>query len=140
MQQGRPRGGGGGHSTFIWTGGAAGGRKPDPVTNHSSRQKYTLSQYTLLKLSYAYPVLVRTGSLFCKKYTLSQYTLLKLSYAYPVLVRTDSLFCCVSSYIHKNLLRPARAVAGARSRGSRACHKHCGPAHTVAGAEIASLS
>ena len=61
-------GGGGGHSTFIWTGGgggAAGGRKPDPVTNHSARQKCTLSQYTLLKLSYAYPVLVRTDSLFC---------------------------------------------------------------------------
>ena len=69
--------------------------------------------------------------------TLSQYTLQKLSYAYPVLVRTDSLFCCVSSYIHKNLLRPARAVAGARSR---ACHKLCGPARTVAGAEIAGLS
>ena len=103
-----------GHSTFIWTGGggAAGGRKPDPVTNHSARKKYTLSQYTLLKLSYAY----------------------------PVLVRTDSLFCCVSSYIHKYLLRPARAVAGARSRGSRACHKQCGPARTVAGAEIAGLS
>ena len=28
-------------------------------------------------------------------------------------IRTDSLFCCVSSYIHKNLLRPTRAVAGA---------------------------
>ena len=63
-------------------------------------------------------------------------------YAYPVLVRTDySLFCCVSSYIHKNLLRPARTVAGARSRGSRACHNYCGPARTVvAGAEIAGLS
>ena len=73
--------GGGGHSTFIWTGGggAAGGRKPDPVANHLARKKYTLSQYTLLKLSYAYPVLVRTDSLFCKNYTLSQYTLLKLS-------------------------------------------------------------
>ena len=135
-----PPGGGGTRLSFgRGGGGAAGGRKPDPVTNHSARKKYTLSQYTLLKLSYAYPVLVRTDSLFCKKYTLSQYTctLLKLSYAYPVLVRTDSLFCCVSSYIHKNLLRPARAVAGARSR---ACHKHCGPARTVAGAEIASLS
>ena len=42
---------------------------------------------------------------------------LKLSYAYPVLVRTESLFCCVSSYIHKNLLRPARAVAGAEIAG-----------------------
>ena len=52
-----------------------------------------------------------------KKNTLSQYTLLKLSYAYPVLVRTDSLFSCVSSYIHKNLLRPARAVAGAEIAG-----------------------
>ena len=78
-----------------------------------------------------------------RKYTLSQYTLLKLSYAYPVLVRTDSLFCCVSSYIHKNLLRPPRAVASlVPDRGpvitivvphapslmprSRACHKYCG--------------
>ena len=104
-----PGGGGGGHSTFIWTGGAAGGRKPDPVTNHSARKKYTLSQYTLLKLSYAYPVLV-------------------------------------PSYIHKNLLRSARAVAAlVPDRGDRvpvinivvphapslvprlrACHKHCG--------------
>ena len=98
-------------------------------------------------------------------------------------IRTDSLFCCVSSYIHKNLLRPARAVTlwsrthrrWSRDRGpvinivvphapslvprsrachinivvphapslvlrSRACHKHCGPARTVAGAEIAGLS
>ena len=99
-----PGGGGGTRLSFGRGGGAAGGRKPDPVTNHSARKTYTLSQYTLLKLSYAY----------------------------PVLVRTDSLFCCVSSYIHTNLLRPARAVAGARSRGSRACHKHCGPARTVA--------
>ena len=29
-------------------GGAAGGRKPDPVANRSVRKKYTLSQYTLL--------------------------------------------------------------------------------------------
>ena len=40
-------------------------------------------------------------------------------------VRTDSLFCCVSSYVHKNLLRPARTVASLVPR-SRACHKHCG--------------
>ena len=37
---------------------------------------------------------------------------------YIILVRTDCLvFCCVSSYIHKNLLRPARAVAGAEIAG-----------------------
>ena len=40
----------------------------------------------------------------------------------PVLVRTDSLFCCVSPYIHKNLLRPARTVASLVPR-SRAWHK-----------------
>ena len=44
-----PRGGGGGHSTFMWTGGAAGCRKPDPVAKRSVHTKYTLSQYTLLK-------------------------------------------------------------------------------------------
>ena len=106
--------GGGGHSTLIWTGVPLGDRKPDPVSNRSVHKKYTLSQYTLLKLSYAY----------------------------PVLVRTDSVFCCVSSYIHKNRLRPARAVSWCRDHGpvinivdphapslvprSRACHKHCG--------------
>ena len=39
------------HSTFMWTGGggAAGGRKPDPVANRSVHKKYTLLQYTLLK-------------------------------------------------------------------------------------------
>ena len=112
-----------------------GGRKPDPVSNRSAHKKYHLSQYTLLKLSYAYPVLVY--------------------------LRTDSLFGCVSSYIHKNsvasrarrrwcrdrgpvinIVVPARTVAGAEIAGpvinivvphapslvprSRACHKHCG--------------
>ena len=92
--------GGGGHSNFIWTGGAAGGWKPDPVSNRSTHKKYTLSQYTLLKTFICIPC---TG--------------------------TDG-----SSYIHKNLLRPARAVATrrwCRDRGpvinivprSRACHK-----------------
>ena len=51
-------GGGGGHSTFMWTGGAAGGRKPDPVAMRSVHKKYTLSQYNLLKFSYAYPVAI----------------------------------------------------------------------------------
>ena len=45
--------GGGGALDFHLDGrgGAAGGRKPDPVSNRSARKKYTLSQYTLLKLS-----------------------------------------------------------------------------------------
>ena len=46
-----PGGGGGGHLTLIWTGGAAGGRKSDPASNRSAHKKYTLSQYTLRKLS-----------------------------------------------------------------------------------------
>ena len=49
------RGGGGGHSTFMWTGGAAGGRKPDPVAMRSVHKKYTLSQYTLLKMFICIP-------------------------------------------------------------------------------------
>ena len=32
-----------------WRGRAAGGWKPDPVSNRSAHKKYTLSQYTLLK-------------------------------------------------------------------------------------------
>ena len=40
----------------------------------------------------------------------------KLSYAYPVLVRTDSLFCCVSSYIHKNLLLSRTRLHWCRDR------------------------
>ena len=44
------------HSTFMWTGGAAGARKPDPVAMRLVHKKYTLSQYTLLKNVYAYPV------------------------------------------------------------------------------------
>ena len=43
----------------------------------------------------------------------------KLSYAYPVLVRTDSLFCCVSSYIHKKYVASASRTAPATSRWSR---------------------
>ena len=43
--------GGGGHSTFMWTGrgGAAGGRKMDPVAMRSVHKKCTLSQYTFTK-------------------------------------------------------------------------------------------
>ena len=48
-------GGGGGHSPLKWVGGAAGGSKPDPVTNRSVHTKYTLSQYTLLKTSICIP-------------------------------------------------------------------------------------
>ena len=47
-------GGGGGHSTFMWEGGAAGGRKPDPVAMRSVHKIYTLSQYTLLKKKIIY--------------------------------------------------------------------------------------
>ena len=35
--------GGGGHSTFKWSGCAAVGLKMDPVLNHSAHEKYTLS-------------------------------------------------------------------------------------------------
>ena len=41
------RPGGGGHSTFKWTGGGGGGAagvwKPDPVAMRSAHKKYTLS-------------------------------------------------------------------------------------------------
>ena len=43
------RGGGGALTSQLGRGGAAGGSKPDPVTNRSAHKKYTLSQYTLLK-------------------------------------------------------------------------------------------
>ena len=46
-----------------------------------------------------------------QKYTLSQYTLLKTFICIPC-TGTDR-----SSYIHKNLLRPARTVAGAKIAG-----------------------
>ena len=36
-------------------GGAAGGRKPDPVAMRSVHKKYTLSQYTLLKICICIP-------------------------------------------------------------------------------------
>ena len=78
----------GGGSTLMWTGSAAG------VEN------LTLSQTAQ-----------HTKSTPC----MSQYTLLKLSYAYPVLVPTDSLFCCVSSYIHK-ICCVARAPSRRSSR------------------------
>ena len=42
----------------MWTGGgggAAGGRKPDPVAMRSVHKKYTLSQYTLLKMFICIP-------------------------------------------------------------------------------------
>ena len=39
-------------------GGCRWGRKPDPVAMRSVHKKYTLSQYTLLKFSYAYPVAI----------------------------------------------------------------------------------
>ena len=100
-----------GHSTLIWTGGG-GAKNLNLSQNRSAHKKYNLSQNTLLKLSYA---------------------------CIAVLVRTDFLFCCVSSYIH---LKKICCVPRAPSLvpRSRACHKHCGPARTVAGAEIASLS
>ena len=44
-----PRGGGGGHSPLKWVGGAAGGFKTWPCHKPLGTQKYTLSQYTLLK-------------------------------------------------------------------------------------------
>ena len=55
-----PGGGGGGHSTSIWTGRAAGGRKHDPVAKRSVHKKYTLSQYIFYtqQKSYAYPVAI----------------------------------------------------------------------------------
>ena len=81
-------GGGGVHSTLIWTGGAAGGSKPDPVSNHSPHKKI-------------HPV--------------TMYLIRKLSYAYPVLVRTDSLFCYTSPYIHENLLRAASLAPRSRA-------------------------
>ena len=54
-----PGGGGGALDPHVdGGGGAAGGRKPDPVAMRSVHKKYTLSQYTLLKFSYAYPVAI----------------------------------------------------------------------------------
>ena len=127
-----PRGGGGGTRLSFGRGGAAGGRKPDPVTNHSARKKYTLSQYTLLKLSLCIPCISTDGLSILQKIHPVPIYLTKTFICIPC-ISTDglSIFCCVSSYIHKNLLGPARAVAGARSRGSRACHKHCGPARVI---------
>ena len=51
------RGGGGGALDFHVDGGggAAGGRKPDPVAMRSVHKKYTLSQYTLLKICICIP-------------------------------------------------------------------------------------
>ena len=45
------RGGGGGGALLNWIGGAAwgGGSKPDPVIMRTGHEKYSLSQYTLLK-------------------------------------------------------------------------------------------
>ena len=62
-----PGGGGGGHSPLNWVGGAAGGSRPDPVSNRSAHKKYTLSQYTLLKLSLCiYPVaILHTSDIPC---------------------------------------------------------------------------
>ena len=51
--------GGGGGTRFSCGrgggGGAAGGRKPDPVAMRSVHKKYTLSQYTLLKMFICIP-------------------------------------------------------------------------------------
>ena len=74
-----------------------------------------------------WPCLKPLGTQKIHMHPVTIYLTKNFSYAYPVLVRTDSLFCCVSSYIHKNLLHPARTIAGAVIAGlSGFCHKHCG--------------
>ena len=91
---------GGGHSTFIWTGGGGcrWGSKTWPCLKPLGAHKI-------------HPVTIYLTKTF-------------MCIAYPVLVRTDSLFCCVSSYSHKNLCVPRAPSLAPRSRAYHKVHKH----------------
>ena len=72
-----------------------------------------------------------------KKYTLSQYTLLNF-YMHTLYWYGQTLYSAV--YHHTFIKISCVPRAPSLVPRSQACHKHCGPARTVAGAEIVGLS
>ena len=112
--------GGGCTSILTVTGTSRWGWKPDPVSNRSAHKK--IHPVTIYLTKNFHISCERGGESFAieRWFKIRWYT-------------TDGLsICCVSSYIHKNLLRSARTVAGAwhcglgtRLGSNPALYKNC---------------